>query len=157
MAPAPARRRIVNLLSYPKFQLMILANTIFSLAMVYGFTLLALRGSFQALRSTGEALALPQDHAYFKIFEMNYDKIQLAVALGFLVGVTVAVVGTLLLSHTMVGPLVRLKQYFEDLEKKPEGQRRPLTFRKGDFLHELAHSVNRGLSSIEGRSTEDRR
>ena len=50
---------------------MILANTIFSWRWCAA-TLLALREFPTAALVT---LALPQDHAYFKIFEMNYDKI----------------------------------------------------------------------------------
>ena len=157
MVPAPIKRRVIHILCYPKFQLMILANTVFSLGIVYSFTLISLRDSFRTLRSNGEALALPHEHAYFKIFEMNYDKIQSAVGLGFLAGVTVAVIGTLILCHAMVGPLVRMGQYFEDLEKKPESPRRALNFRKGDFLYDLAQSVNRGLCIVEKKSTLDRK
>ena len=141
-------RRIFGLLSYPKFQLMILVNTIICFAVVYAATFWFLHLSLEDLKAMGNALDLPQEHAYFKIFSIHYRRILTAVTLGFLCGVGLATLGTLALTHAMVGPLDRLRRYFENMAEGSGRDVPPIDFRKGDFLRDLAPAINRGIQRL---------
>ncbi|MBI3322436.1 MAG: hypothetical protein HYZ94_02005 [Candidatus Omnitrophica bacterium] len=77
-------------------------------------------------------------------------------AAGFLVLLPLAVLGTLLLSHTVAGPLVRIKRYLR-MMAKGEFDLAPLVLRKHDELKDVAELINQIASKMGPRLQERRR
>ena len=67
--------------------------------------------------------------------------IYMRLALGFLVLLPVAMVATLFLSHTVAGPLVRIKRYLR-LMARGEFDLAPLVLRRFDELKDVAQLIN---------------
>jgi hypothetical protein len=78
--------------------------------------------------------------------EMHTINSAVAVSLG--VGVVISSVLTILISHRIVGPLYRLRQYFHRMAEDPSVVKEPIQFRKGDFFADLPPTVNRALEAV---------
>ncbi len=76
-------------------------------------------------------------------------------ALGFLALLPVALGATLVLSHTIAGPLVRIKRYLR-LMAKGDFDLAPLSLRRFDELKEVAHLINE-ITSHQGPRLQERR
>ena len=79
--------------------------------------------------------------------------IYLRLALGFLLVLPVAVLITLFLSHTVAGPLVRIKRYL-GLMAKGEFDLAPLVLRPYDELKDVAQLINEMTSQMGPRLKE---
>ena len=82
--------------------------------------------------------------------------IYLRLGLGFLLLLPVALVLTLYLSHTVAGPLVRIKRYLR-LMAKGEFDLAPLVLRRFDELKDLAELVNDITARLGPRFQERRK
>ena len=81
--------------------------------------------------------------------------IYLRLAFGFLLILPVALGFTLYLSHTVAGPLVRIKRYLR-LMAKGEFDLTPLALRRFDELKEVAQLINE-ITSHQGPRLQERR
>ena len=54
----------------------------------------------------------------------------------------------LLLSHKMAGPMIKLRNYFGDIEKSGKIER-DLQFRKNDFFIDLPPTINKALHALK--------
>ncbi len=79
--------------------------------------------------------------------------IYLRLALGFLLLVPVALLVTLFISHTIAGPLVRIKRYLR-LMARGEFDLAPITLRRFDELKEVAQLINEITSGLGPRYKE---
>ncbi len=75
--------------------------------------------------------------------------------LGFLVLLPIAFLVTLLISHTIAGPLVRIKRYLK-LMAKGEFDLAPLVLRRYDELKEVAGLINQITAGLAPRHKERR-
>ena len=82
--------------------------------------------------------------------------IYLRLTIGFLCLVPLVVAATLFLSHTMAGPLVRIKRYLK-LMAKGEFDLGPLALRRFDELKDVADLVNQITSQMGPRFHERKR
>ncbi len=89
-------------------------------------------------------------------FEEILRMIYLRLAVGFLLLVPAAVGLTLFLSHTVAGPLVRIKRYLK-LMAKGEFDLAPLVLRRFDELKDIADLVNEITSKLGPRFHERRK
>ncbi len=81
--------------------------------------------------------------------------IYLRLALGFLLLLPLALLITLFLSHTIAGPLVRIKRYLR-LMARGEFDLAPLALRRYDELKEVAELIN-DITSRQGPRLQERR
>ncbi len=79
--------------------------------------------------------------------------IYLRLGIGFLVLLPVALLATLFLSHTVAGPLVRIKRYLR-MMTKGEFDLAPLVLRKYDELKDVAEMINQITSKMGPRLLE---
>jgi hypothetical protein len=79
--------------------------------------------------------------------------IYMRLALGFLLLVPVALLVTLFISHTIAGPLVRIKRYLH-LMARGEFDLAPLNLRRFDELKEVAQLINEITSGLGPRNKE---
>jgi hypothetical protein len=135
-----------NYMIYPSFQWVLISSNLLIILIISGFTYLQTYRSQVHLMNLGEKIKLPTNHPYFNFINHQYDTLYMYLVVGFLVGLLVSFIITLLLSHKFAGPLVRLKKYFQEMGSN--GEVKPLTFRKGDYLEDLAPEINNALDKI---------
>jgi hypothetical protein len=73
--------------------------------------------------------------------------------LGFAIGILASSVLTLILSHRLAGPIVRLKKFFEALGQKGDSPS-TLQFRKMDFFSDLPPVINHSLEELQKRKSK---
>jgi heme/copper-type cytochrome/quinol oxidase subunit 4 len=92
----------------------------------------------------GKVAELAPEHPFFALQEA-YEKKWNFVFLSFsFVLSLLSVAVSLWLSHKLVGPLHRMKVFLKQCHENPT-KVRPIKFRKGDHLHEIADLLNRVL------------
>jgi len=145
-------------LVYPEFQIPLILINIAILAVVLAVIGYQSHRSFLELKEMGVEANLSTGHPYFKFVEMHTRQFYQNLGLGFGVGILSSTFLTLLLSHRLAGPIVRLKRYFEqilrvDAETPPASNAtvQPLQFRKSDFFAELAPLVNRAVETLKNK------
>ena len=106
------------------------------------------RMAFQALREFGEAAHLPSTQPYFKFLELQSGVFSRHLAFALLIGTVISVIATLLYSHKVAGPMVRLKRFFQNIGATQHYSGEKLSFRKGDYFEDLPTAVNEALEVI---------
>lgn len=141
------KRKISNILIYPKFQLtLLLCNSLiflFTAFLVYW----KVSEIFERLFSIGREINLPENHAYFSFITKSHDLLNLNLGWAFAFSLFLVIAVTLLLSHKIVGPIYNLKNYFLNLEINQD-KKLHLRFRKGDYFSELPEIINRSLDRV---------
>jgi hypothetical protein len=141
--PAIFRRKI---LIYPKFQLSLMAVNIITMIAVLAAIEFQIMSSVGDMREiSGSSLSPEQLYNRFIEYQMSviYSGLGLYLGIAFLLSCGF----TLLISHRLAGPLVRMQHYFKEIEEHGSAKS-PLKFRKSDFLHELPEAVNGGLKRL---------
>ena len=96
--------------------------------------------------SVTEALAFGyrQDNMYLAQLREQFASLNQITLISAVVTTAILLMGGLILSHRIVGPLMRFKS---DLEKIGEsGQLHPITFREKDYFKDLAETFNREMA-----------
>ncbi len=135
-------RTKTSLLINPRFQWTLIGYTS-AIALVI---LLAVYGlfsfGFHEFSIMGQQAGLPADHIYFQFIKMQeLTFVRVLVALALVVG-TILLVGGLIVSHKIAGPIYRMQREFLSMQDREPVELRPIQFRKGDFFPELAESYN---------------
>jgi hypothetical protein len=144
-----------KLLIYPRFQVPLL---VINGGVVVAVSLLVWVGLRNALADLKPLAGLSGMQAeYFRKY-LDYQAVQLQTTIGItlFLGLIGSTLLTLVVSHRLAGPMVRLKNYFRTLN---EGQQPwgPLEFRDGDYLRDLPPIVNefidktKALNQAEGK------
>lgn len=134
-------------LIYPRFQLLIIG--INGLVMLAAFTIVGLQASrtFAKLHELGVASQLNENHVYFKFVQYQAKTMYGQLAFALMGGLFISGVSTLILSHRLAGPIVRLRGYFLGISRGDNVK--PLSFRKGDFFLDIPPAVNAALEKIQ--------
>lgn len=138
-------------LIYPKFQMtLILANIgLVSLCMlVFGLELLR---TFNNLKDIGRNINLPANHAFFNFIDWQLNSILLTLSAAYLLAVGFSTLATLIISHRLAGPIVRMRGYFQEIAKTGHIEKR-LSFRKKDFFNDLPEDINQALDKVSNKN-----
>jgi len=128
-------------LIYPEIQLRLLAVNLIAVLFV-GFSALAgLLFAARKLRDLGLKGNLPADHPFFEFLALQNASFVGTVGVVLALAVVISIVGTLLVSHKLVGPLYRIRKDLTELDSGKAIQ--PIRIRDGDYLHELVQLINR--------------
>lgn len=146
--PSIFRRKI---LIYPKFQLSLMAVNIVTMLAVFAAIQFQILSSVGEIQSMGEDSPVSTKQLYNRFIEYQMSVIYSGLVLYLGIGFILSCGFTLFISHRLAGPLVRMKHYFDEMEKSGKIDD-SLKFRKGDFLQELPEAINRGLKSIQASS-----
>jgi hypothetical protein len=68
--------------------------------------------------------------------------------IALVVGVLATGITTLLLSHKMAGPMIRLRNYFGQISKDGDFPE-TLNFRNGDFFQDLPPMINQAFAALK--------
>ncbi len=139
------RRRFPKLLIYPRFQLPLIGINLGILFLAFvGFWVT----SQQMVQDLAPAAKLSGVEVEFFQRYLSYQEAQFrsAFLIAMLLAALVSGGATLLLSHRVAGPIVRLRGFLRSIVKGE--QTAPLTFRDGDFLSDLPHLVNEAVDAL---------
>jgi hypothetical protein len=91
---------------------------------------------------------LPAQNLFIQLLteQLRTLLIYMVVSLGIAIGTTG--VFTLILTHKMAGPLMRLKSFFGDIAKNSEFPD-ALRFRDGDYFQDLPPTINGAFTSLK--------
>ena len=90
----------------------------------------------------GTQAGFASDHVYFQFIHMQEDIFQKVLsALALIVGL-ILVLGGLIISHKIAGPIYRMQKELNSMAAKDEVNLKPIHFRKGDFFPELSAAFN---------------
>lgn len=139
----------LSVIIYPRFQFtLFLANAAIIAIAFVSIGVQAVR-SYSKLAQIGAGASLPPDHAYFKFVDLQAQALytHLGVAAG--ISVLASLVITLVISHRLAGPLVRLKNHFKGIVDT--GEVKAVQFRKGDYFQDLPPLVNEAFDQVKVR------
>ncbi len=135
-------RKTKSILINPKFQWTIIGYTAGLATLILVTILTAFEFGIHALIQKGNDAGLQIDHFYFQMirsFDASFQHI--FIYLSLMVAMTL-LVGGLIVSHKIAGPIRRLQNAFLDMQKENDSSFQEVSFRKGDFFPELAESYN---------------
>jgi len=139
------RRRLPKLLIYPRFQLLLIGANLGVLFVAFAGFWVTSQQIVARLAPMAKLSGLETE--FFQRF-LSYQEEQFRLA--YLSAVTLAVLMsggvTLLLSHRIAGPIVRLRGFLRSIVKNE--QTPPLTFHDGDFLSDLPGLVNDAVDAL---------
>lgn len=141
-----------RVLIYPNFQLRLLVINGFVMILSFLLTAVLSFRSYENLKSMGLASNLPSDHLFFRFLKLQFDSFFLHLSAAFGLSILLTSIVTLLLSHRLAGPIVRLKSFFKHIADRGLNPSERLSFRKGDFFSDLPAAVNQALDKIRGKS-----
>ena len=134
------RRRIRNLLIYPKFQLLLVGgNCLFVLG---SFLLLNLgvKKGFYNLKQVSVNAKVSLNHPFYDYLQHQETFINQYVIASLVLSLILTAIFSIVFSHKVVGPI---KKLCIDLEKLTKGDEVMLGFRKSDYFQELPELVNK--------------
>ena len=134
-------------LVYPKFQLLMVGVQMIVLAFSLIPIGLVIMRSFDVLEKTAVQSGLSRDNGFFHFIVVQKQLILGSALWPLLAGILVNLAITIWLSDKLVGPIVRLKREFTEMESTGEVQE--VAFRKGDFFSDLPPIVNRALKRLK--------
>lgn len=140
------RRGVSKFIINPKFQWSFIGRSLvlasINFALIYG----AIQVSFWKFKEHGAKLGLDPESAFFILLDQQHQFMNLVFA-G--VGVTcflLIVLGGIVISHRVAGPLYRLRHHMDDVSKGKTYDN--VKFRHKDYFPELADSFNAQLTHI---------
>ena len=137
-------------LVYPQFQLtLILLNALITTALFCLVAYLVMK-SHLYLETLVKQTRLPAQALFIQLLTQQLRSLLIYMFAALAVAILTTVTFTLLISHRMAGPIIRLKNYFGQISKTgdfPEEVR----FRNGDFFQDLPPTINNALLVLRKR------
>ncbi|HAZ14839.1 MAG: hypothetical protein A2X86_20910 [Bdellovibrionales bacterium GWA2_49_15] len=132
---------------YPAFQLKLILINVGLVAMSACFIIYELLKSFKGLEKLGNDVQLPADHIYYVFIDWQLKKVLWSVGIASFVVIMVSALLTLILSHRLAGPIVRVLKHFQNMADTGKVDQE-IKFRKSDYFPELPQAINRALAKI---------
>jgi len=137
-------------LVYPRFQLTLMVmNALITLALFSLIAYLVMK-SHLYLENLVRQTRLPAQSLFIQLLAQQLRSLLIYMFAALGVGLLTTVTFTLLISHRMAGPIIRLRGYFTQIGKTgdfPED----LRFRQGDFFQDLPPTINNALLVLRKR------
>lgn len=94
---------------------------------------------FYNLKKEATSVGLPHDHIFFTFINEQKSIMDNVFIVSSIVAILVILMGGLILSHKVAGPLYRLTKHLQGYDKNNIP---PLKFRKGDYFPEIEKAFN---------------
>lgn len=148
-----SKNKRFKLLTYPKFQLSVLASILFADVIIFAAILYRLHVNFEFLKSMGQKASLPENHIFFESLIIQEKMLSKDIFIVFAVSLLFTVFFTLYLSNKITGPIIRLKSHLEGyLSGK---QKNSLSFRENDYFTDIPPLINKILKQKSGSSSSE--
>lgn len=141
-----------KLLIYPSFQLTLIAVNLLITLLTFAFVTIQLNRVMAKLVSMGESAQITKDHIYFQFIHWQLKEIYSYLGLAFGLGILSSALITLYLSYKLVGPIVRMRGYFKNIEETGQVTSE-ISFRKRDFFSELPGHINGALKKLKSKQS----
>ena len=130
------KRYLIN----PRFQMSFLVFS--SIVSILGMSVffLSIKYFFWSFHQLGEKYGIPADHIFFKFIDDQSAKMNVLFLLTAIIVLIISLVGAVMLSHRVAGPIYRMTQHFNSIKSKAD--MKEVKFRKGDFFIELQNAFN---------------
>jgi hypothetical protein len=148
------RRTQFRFFVVPKFQMALIAANLVIVILIMLGAAAAATLAYGELWNIGILSKFPPKHLYFKFLAFQWRKLIFALGITAIVSAALSSFLTLVISHRLAGPLVRLRKHFEGMADGSAIDT-PLKFRKGDYLSDLAPIINRAVLRLRGRSDHE--
>lgn len=151
---ASDKRFLRKLLVLPRFQLLIIG---INFGVVLIMSLIIWVGTQSALQDLQPAAGLSGIEVTFYKNYLNYQtrSFQFALLASFVIGTLVSGVLTLIITHRISGPMIRMREYFRSLSRSNRGQPIPeLSFRDGDYFKDLPPLINAAIGQLRDPSED---
>lgn len=135
-------------LVYPQFQVtLIILNTLITLV-IFGLIAYLVVRSHLYLENLVKQTRLPAQNLFIQLLTEQLRSLLIYMFASLGVGLVTTATFTLLLSHKMAGPMVRLKSFFAQVTKTGDFPE-TLRFREGDFFQELPPAINQAFTILK--------
>ena len=137
-------------LVYPKFQMtLILTNALITFLLFCFLVFLVIR-SHLYLENLVKQTHLPAQNLFIQLLTEQLRQLIVTMGISLGIGVVVTSSFTLLFSHRMAGPIIRLKNLFASIAKQGDFPE-VVKFRDGDFFQELPPTINAAFNALKKR------
>jgi hypothetical protein len=146
----PLRRRgLRKYLILPKFQLLVIG---INLSVILTMSAIIWAGTRNALADLKPVAGLSGIEANFYKNYLDYQisTFQDSLLISLIVGAVVSAFLTLVITHRISGPMVRMKNYFKTLGEDNQPPQR-LEFRDGDYFRDLPPLINDAIDRLESK------
>jgi len=143
----------VKLIIYPRFQYLLIGINWVLIIGTFIITCYEASRTFSKFNAMGAMIQLPSDHPYFKLIEFESNGMYSSLIISFLLAILITGITTVLISHRLAGPIVRLKGYFGEIAKTG-AVTYPLKFRDGDYFEDLPSIINLALEELSEAKLE---
>jgi hypothetical protein len=135
-------------LVYPKFQVPLIIFNVLITGVLFGLVGYLVIRSHLYLEQLVKQTRLPAQNLFIQLLteQLRTLLVYMVVSLGVAVGTTG--VFTLILTHKMAGPLMRLKGFFGEVAKSSEFPE-ALRFRDGDYFQDLPPAINGAFGALK--------
>ena len=135
-------------LVYPQFQMtLILINSGVTIVL-FGMTALLVVRSHIYLEALVKETRLPAQNLFTQLITQQLRTLLTYMMVALLVSVFTTGITTLLLSHKMAGPMIKLRNFFNGISKDGDFPEE-LYFRKGDFFQDLPPLINKAFTALK--------
>ena len=143
------KRRIRNLLIYPKFQLILVGGNCLFVLGSFLLLNLGLKKGFYNLKQAGVNAKVSLNHPFYEYLQHQETYIYQHIIAALILSIILTAFFSIIFSHKVVGPI---KQLCTDIEKVTKGDDIKLAFRKGDYFQELPELVKKLIKNKKDES-----
>jgi hypothetical protein len=135
-------------LVYPQFQMTLIIVNSGMTIILFGLTALLVVRSHIYLEALVRQTRLPAQNLFSQLLTQQLRTLLIYMSVALLVAVLSTGLTTLLLSHKMAGPMIKMRNFFNTISKNGDFPQ-DLYFRKGDFFQDLPPSVNKAFTALK--------
>lgn len=144
-----ADRRPFRLLVYPKFQLVLLGTNLAVNFLIFFIVWMHTRSTLLNLKPAAGLSGFAVE--YYKHY-LDYQTSSFETTFFWSLGISLVLSSlfTLYISHKFAGPIIRMKNYFQDIADGNQNVG-ALSFRDGDYLGDLPPIINRAVQALKSQ------
>lgn len=135
-------------LVYPKFQMTLIVMNSLVTVVLFTMTVLLMVKSHLYLENAVKQTRLPAQNIFIQMLDNQLRSLLIYMGIATFSAVLITGIATLLFSHKLAGPMIKLRRYFGDIEKNGDFHE-DLNFRKTDFFLDLPPTINRALHALK--------
>ena len=124
----------------PKFQLSFMLFSALTSLLGISIFFVSIKYFFWTFENMGAKFGIPENHIFFKFISDQNHNMNVIFFIASVMVLLISIVGSLLLSHRVAGPIYRMTAHLKDISSKKE--LKEVKFRKGDFFMELQEAFN---------------
>lgn len=131
---------------YPKVQLALIAVPLVLGGVILFIVAKTVNSVFTLIERDVLEAGVPANHELYQLLSFHRETILANLTATATLGGAAVAIFLLIYSHRFLGPMIRLRRFFQEYKKESPGT---LKFRKGDYFSEVAEDVNKALKANE--------